>query len=50
MLPSMEIVEHVSVEKLVGIKEAFELIDTGKKGKVNFKELHCRSKILDATC
>ncbi|XP_024025214.1 calcium-dependent protein kinase 8 [Morus notabilis] len=33
------IAEHLSVEEVAGIKEAFDTIDIGKKGKVNLEEL-----------
>ncbi|GMH13018.1 hypothetical protein Nepgr_014859 [Nepenthes gracilis] len=33
------IAEHLSVEEVAGIKEAFEMMDTGKKGKINLEEL-----------
>lgn len=33
------IAEHLSIEEVAGIKEAFEMMDIGKKGKVNLEEL-----------
>ncbi|PON89159.1 GPCR kinase [Trema orientale] len=33
------IAEHLSVEEVAGIKEAFEMMDNGNKGKVNLEEL-----------
>ncbi|XWS52536.1 hypothetical protein CRYUN_Cryun11dG0079100 [Craigia yunnanensis] len=33
------IAEHLSVEEVAGIKEAFEMMDTGKRGKINLEEL-----------
>ncbi|GMH18715.1 hypothetical protein Nepgr_020556 [Nepenthes gracilis] len=33
------IAEHLSVEEVAGIKERFEVMDTGKKGKIEFEEL-----------
>ena len=33
------IAEHLSVEEVAGIKEGFALMDTGKKGKLDFTEL-----------
>ncbi|XWS73559.1 hypothetical protein CRYUN_Cryun02cG0139800 [Craigia yunnanensis] len=33
------IAEHLSVEEVAGIKEAFEVMDTGKRGKINLEEL-----------
>lgn len=33
------IAEHLSIEEVAGIKEAFEMMDNGKKGKVNLEEL-----------
>ncbi|KAG5253849.1 hypothetical protein OIU77_016963 [Salix suchowensis] len=33
------IAEHLSVEEAAGIKEAFDLMDTGKKGSINLEEL-----------
>ncbi|KAL5566660.1 hypothetical protein UlMin_029824 [Ulmus minor] len=33
------IAEHLSVEEVADIKEAFEMMDNGKKGKVNLDEL-----------
>ncbi|KAL9261666.1 Calcium-dependent protein kinase 7-like protein [Drosera capensis] len=33
------IAEHLSVEEVAGIKEAFEMMDKGKKGKINLEEL-----------
>ncbi|GER55057.1 calcium-dependent protein kinase [Striga asiatica] len=33
------VAEHLSVEEVAGIKEAFDKMDTGKKGKVNLEEL-----------
>ncbi|KAL6563759.1 Calcium-dependent protein kinase 8 [Orobanche gracilis] len=32
------VAEHLSVEEVAGIKEAFDMMDTGKKGKINFEE------------
>ncbi|GFP98791.1 calcium-dependent protein kinase 8 [Phtheirospermum japonicum] len=32
------VAEHLSVEEVAGIKEAFDMMDTGKKGKVNVEE------------
>ncbi|GMH10308.1 hypothetical protein Nepgr_012149 [Nepenthes gracilis] len=31
--------EHLSVEEVAGIKEAFQMMDTGKKGQINLEEL-----------
>lgn len=33
------IAEHLSVEEVAGIKEAFNMMDTGKRGKINLEEL-----------
>lgn len=33
------IAEHLSVEEVAGIKEAFESMDTCKRGKINLEEL-----------
>lgn len=33
------IAEHLSVEEVAGIKEAFQLMDTGNKGKIDINEL-----------
>ncbi|GAV57294.1 Pkinase domain-containing protein/EF_hand_5 domain-containing protein [Cephalotus follicularis] len=33
------IAEHLSVEEAAGIKEAFQLMDTSKRGKINIEEL-----------
>lgn len=33
------IAEHLSVEEVAGIKEGFEKMDTGNKGKINIDEL-----------
>ncbi|KAG9128855.1 hypothetical protein Leryth_009606 [Lithospermum erythrorhizon] len=33
------IAEHLSVEEVAGIKEAFDMMDTGKRGKINQDEL-----------
>ncbi|KAJ6864489.1 calcium-dependent protein kinase 32-like [Populus alba x Populus x berolinensis] len=33
------IAEHLSVEEVAGIKEGFQLMDTGNKGKINIDEL-----------
>ncbi|XWS28312.1 hypothetical protein CRYUN_Cryun25bG0057200 [Craigia yunnanensis] len=33
------IAEHLSVEEVAGIKEAFEMMDTEKRGKINLEEL-----------
>ena len=33
------IAEHLSVEEVAGIKEAFQMMDTGNKGKVTIEEL-----------
>ncbi|KAE8728374.1 Calcium-dependent protein kinase 30 [Hibiscus syriacus] len=33
------IAEHLSVEEAAGIKEAFDVMDTGKRGKINLEEL-----------
>ncbi|GAB2212179.1 hypothetical protein Droror1_Dr00025529 [Drosera rotundifolia] len=33
------IAEHLSLEEVAGIKEAFEMMDAGKKGKINMEEL-----------
>ncbi|GAV90516.1 Pkinase domain-containing protein/EF_hand_5 domain-containing protein [Cephalotus follicularis] len=33
------IAEHLSVEEVAGIKEAFEMMDTSKRGKINLEEL-----------
>jgi Ca2+-binding EF-hand superfamily protein len=33
------IAEHLSVEEVAGIKEAFDMMDTGKRGSINLEEL-----------
>lgn len=33
------VAEHLSVEEVAGIKEAFEMMDTSKRGKINLEEL-----------
>lgn len=33
------IAEHLSVEEVAGIKDAFEMMDTGKKGQINLEQL-----------
>lgn len=33
------IAEHLSVEEAAGIKEGFQLMDTGNKGKIDINEL-----------
>lgn len=33
------VAEHLSVEEVAGIKEAFEMMDTSKRGKINLSEL-----------
>jgi len=33
------IAEHLSVEEVAGIKEAFEMMDSKKTGKINLEEL-----------
>jgi len=33
------IAEHLSVEEAAGIKEAFEMMDVNKRGKINLEEL-----------
>ena len=33
------IAEHLSVEEAAGIKEGFQLMDTGNRGKINIDEL-----------
>ncbi|KAM7278002.1 hypothetical protein ACFE04_005136 [Oxalis oulophora] len=33
------IAEHLSVEEVAGLKEAFEMMDTSKRGKINLEEL-----------
>ncbi|KAJ8449468.1 hypothetical protein Cgig2_002265 [Carnegiea gigantea] len=33
------IAEHLSVEEVAGIKEAFDMMDAGKKGKIHMEEL-----------
>jgi len=33
------IAAHLSVEEVAGIKEAFDMMDAGKKGKINMEEL-----------
>uniref|UniRef100_A0A6P6FZF7 non-specific serine/threonine protein kinase n=1 Tax=Ziziphus jujuba TaxID=326968 RepID=A0A6P6FZF7_ZIZJJ len=33
------IAEHLSVEEVAGIKEAFQMMDNGNKGKINIEEL-----------
>lgn len=33
------IAEHLSVEEVAGLKEAFEMMDTNKRGKINLEEL-----------
>ncbi|KAK6144044.1 hypothetical protein DH2020_020864 [Rehmannia glutinosa] len=32
------VAEHLSVEEVAGIKEAFDMMDSGKRGKINFDE------------
>ncbi|KAJ7964090.1 Calcium-dependent protein kinase [Quillaja saponaria] len=32
------VAEHLSMEEVAGIKEAFEMMDTGKRGKINLEE------------
>lgn len=31
--------EHLSVEEVAGIRETFEMMDVGKRGKINMDEL-----------
>lgn len=33
------IAEHLSVEEVAGIKEAFQIMDNGNKGKINLEQL-----------
>lgn len=33
------IAEHLSVEEAAGIKEAFDMMDTSRRGKINLEEL-----------
>lgn len=33
------IAEHLSVEEVAGIKEGFQVMDTGNRGKINYDEL-----------
>ncbi|KAA8528082.1 hypothetical protein F0562_035049 [Nyssa sinensis] len=33
------VAEHLSVEEVAGIKEAFDMMDTSKRGKINLEEL-----------
>lgn len=33
------VAEHLSMEEVAGIKEAFEMMDTNKKGKINLEQL-----------
>ncbi|KAH0860433.1 hypothetical protein HID58_088694 [Brassica napus] len=33
------IAEHLSVEEVAGIKEAFEMMDSNKTGKINLEQL-----------
>lgn len=33
------VAEHLSVEEVAGIKEAFEMMDIGKRGKISIDEL-----------
>lgn len=33
------IAEHLSVEEVAGIKEAFDMMDVEKRGKINLEEL-----------
>lgn len=33
------IAEHLSVEEVAGIKDAFDMMDTSKRGKINIDEL-----------
>lgn len=33
------VAEHLSVEEVAGIKEGFQLMDTGNRGKINLDEL-----------
>ena len=37
--PFQVIAEHLSVEEVAGIKEAFEMMDSKKTGKINLEEL-----------
>ena len=39
MLLMQVIAEHLSVEEVAGIKEAFDMMDTNKRGKINLEEL-----------
>lgn len=32
------VAEHLSVEEVAGIKEAFDTMDSGKKGKISLEE------------
>ncbi|PRQ57480.1 putative polyribonucleotide nucleotidyltransferase [Rosa chinensis] len=41
------VVEHLSVEELAGIKEAFQLMDTDNKGKVSLDQLRNGIQELD---
>lgn len=36
---SQVIAEHLSVEEVAGIKEGFQLMDIGNKGKIDINEL-----------
>lgn len=39
-MPLMQVIaEHLSVEEVAGIKEAFDKMDTNKRGKINLEEL-----------
>lgn len=33
------VAEHLSVEEVAGLKEAFDMMDTAKRGKINIEEL-----------
>lgn len=33
------VAEHLSVEEVAGIKEAFDVMDTNKRGRINLEEL-----------
>lgn len=33
------VAEHLSVEEVAGIRDAFDMMDTSKRGKINLEEL-----------
>lgn len=38
LLHMQVVAEHLSVEEVAGIKEAFDMMDSGKRGKINLEE------------